>query len=297
MDWFLIKNYEAEIKKNNEEINKDIKAAKKEKNKENAADIKARISEDKKRLVGGDMTAYPSRCRALIWIIVVLALIFLGVYVVELFRISGGKATEDVDAIAFLGSLVLSFVFMLVALILNSSFSRKYANGTLEMYKVRLAILKRVIISVYGEEALCEKVEHLVEFYKDKLNKQEKDIEKIGKIFGGFVTIFVALGTAALANLDKVGITFYDWIVGFIAILSLGGLVYFIYYFTSVIGSNEGRYKVFLNRLLHLQILLTQEIANNKDNKCKGEVEEKSADKSELKIVGKKNLGKKSGKK
>lgn len=297
MDWFLIKNYEAEIKKNNEEINKDIKAAKKEKNKENATDIKARISEDKKRLVGGDMTAYPSHCRAIIWTLVVLSVLLIAVYVFELFRIAGGKATEKGDVFVFFGSLIIPFVLMPVALGLNASFSKKFANGTLEMYKVRLEILKCVICSTYGEEALGEKVGHLVELYRDKVNEQKNDAEKRGKIFGTFITISVALGTAALANLDKVGISFYDWIGGFVAILLLGGLVYLAFSFSSVIDSNEGRYRIFLNRLLHLQIMLAKENSNISGENLKNEVNGKPADKSELKIVGKKNSGKKTGKK
>lgn len=292
MDWFLIKRYEAEIKESNDEIKKDIKAAKKKRNKYNSSEIKKRIGEYRKKLVGGDMTAYPTRCRIIIWIMVILSLLSLVAYVVELLRISEGKATEKGDAVIFFTSLMASFVLMSIALILNTVFSRKYAEGTLEMYKVRLEILKRVICSVYGENALCEKVSQLVELYRNRLNRQDKEVEKIGKIFGGFLTISVALGTAALANLDKVGITFYEWIAGFVAILFLGGLIYFINHFTSVIGSNEGRYRTMLNRLLHLQILLTTEDSNSEVDNNKSQAE----DNSELKIAGKKNSGKKAGK-
>ncbi len=259
MEWFLIELYKKEIKKHNED---------------------PATSKDKK--IKNEISTYTKPWQIVMWILLIVCLLSMICMIIYMVKSVLKVEIAKGEAYFYSVAIVAAVLSMTTFLILQSCLSRRFAKENIEMHKERLKILKLVVEEVYGKTALEKKVDSLVEIYGNKLEKIEKEASKKAKVLWTAFSIIGAIAATSIANIEKIGIGFDEWLAMIVLIMMLALVTVGPIYLSSLITPNKDKYSLMRDRLVHLRVTLmtddclkvneaqvtgAQEAVNNNDDK------------------------------
>lgn len=104
---------------------------------------------------------------------------------------------------------------------LNCYYKHKYANINMERYKKKIFILREELYSRYGI-GTDDQVKQLSEQFERRRIKQKEFEDKLAKAPYTIMAVFVSTFIGILAELEKLSMSFFDWVdLGVAVIVSL----------------------------------------------------------------------------
>ena len=229
-------------------VDKNIK----ENNKENKG--------NSEKIIKNGITLYAKPKQVILWLVFGLITINIGFIAVLGF---GEKNMDNMNCVTrwFFIALGVLVLLLTVFLTLAHIFSKQYLRESLNEGKKRLDVVKDSIKEVYGADSLQDKVEALITYYQEEVDRIGEQEKKNAKFVMAVISFF---GTATYAFFDKLkefGISLELFLMLVMCLVLIGALIAMIFYLAKTIYSQKDQYVVMISRLKDLRLMIMADIS------------------------------------